>query len=132
MVSHKDILSIVQVLKKTTRIVKLYPFVVTIAYAITTFGYIFCDDDTAIFLYQVLYTSPLIVSFNIMLSRSLKLCKWHRLQCYLPMLPLVPVMIDYYICPLSRLVSTINAIVIVILYIASLINAYFVFVKPKQ
>lgn len=132
MVEHKDILAIVQVLRNTTRIVKLYPFVVTIAYIITIIGYMFCSDNVATFLDQALYTSPLVVLFNIMLSYSLKLCKWHRLECSLPIYPLIPLIIDKCIHPIGKIGAIVNCITILVLIIASLINAYFVFVKPKQ
>lgn len=131
MVESKDIIAIVNILRKVTRVVKIYPFVYAILYVFSMIGYILCDDTISIILDQLFYTSPIVVSCNIALSYSLKLCKWHRLQCLLPMLPLIPVVIDYCIFPLSRFVAITNATTIILLCISSLINAYFVFIHKN-
>lgn len=132
MVENRDIIAIVNILRKVTKVVKIYPFVYAILYVFSMVGYILCDDNISIILDQLFYTSPIVVSCNIALSYALKLCKWHRLQCLLPMFPLIPVVIDYYVFPLSRFVAITNATTIIILCILSLINAYFVFIKPKN
>ena len=131
MVERKDIIGIVNILRNVTLIVQIYPFVYAFLYILSMLGYIFCSDAIAVLLDQLFYTSPIVVSCNICLSYALKLCKWHRLQCYLPMFPLIPVVIDTYISPLSKLAAIINAITIIILCIASIVNAYFVFRRPK-
>lgn len=132
MVEHKDILAIVRILRKVTKIVKIYPFVYAVLYALCMIGYLVCDDFVSIMLDQLFYTSLIAVSCNIMLSYSLKLCKWHRLQCLLPIFPLIPLFVDYFIFPVSKLAFTINALTIIFLFTLSLINAYFVFIKPKN
>lgn len=132
MVENKDIIGIINILRKVTAIVKVYPFVYTLLYIVSMVGYVICNDSISIILDQLFYTSPIVVSCNIMLSYALKLCKWHRLQCWLPMFPLIPVVVDNYVCSLSKLVAITNVTTIIILFIASLINAYFVFIKPKQ
>ena len=132
MVEHKDILAIVRILRKVTKIVKIYPFVYAILYALCMIGYLVCDDFVSIMLDQLFYTSPIVVSCNILLSYSLKLCKWHRLQCLLPMIPLITLLVDVTIFPISKIASTINALTVILLFTLSLINAYFVFIKPKN
>lgn len=132
MVDNKDILALVRILRKVTKIVKIYPFVYAVLYALCMIGYLVCDDIVSVMLDQLFYTSPIVVSCNILLSYSLKLCKWHRLQCLLPMFPLIPLFVDYLVFPVSKLAFTINALTIMLLFILSLINAYFVFIKPKN
>jgi hypothetical protein len=132
MVEHKDILALISILRKVTKIVKIYPFVYAVLYALCMIGYLLCSDKVAIVLDQLFYTSPIVVSCNILLSYSLKLCKWHRLQCLLPMFPLIPLFVDYFIFPVSKLAFTINALTIILFFALSLINAYFVFIKPKN
>ena len=131
MVESKDIIAIIEIARKVTSVVKFSPFVFAIAYIITMICYIFCDDATATLLDQLCYTSPLVVIMNFRLSYSLKLCKWHRLECALPMFPLIPLVIDYYIYPISRFGAIVNGISILTLIILSLINAYFVFRRPR-
>ena len=132
MADNKDILALVRILRKVTTIVKIYPFVYAVLYALCMIGYLVCDDAVSVMLDQLFYTSPIVVSCNILLSYSLKLCKWHRLQCLLPMFPLIPLFVDYLILPVSKLAFTINALTIMLLFILSLVNAYFVFIKPKN
>ena len=132
MVENKDILAIVRILRKVTKIVKIYPFVYAVLYALCMIGYLICDDIVSVMLDQLFYTSPIVVSCNILLSYSLKLCKWHRLQCLLPMTPLITLAVDVTTYPISKIASTINALTIILLFTLSLINAYFVFIKPKN
>lgn len=131
MVESKDIIAIIEIARKVTSVVKFSPFVFAVAYIITMICYIFCDDATATLLDQLCYTSPLVVIMNFRLSYSLKLCKWHRLECALPMFPLIPLVIDYYIYPISRFGAVVNGISILTLIILSLVNAYFVFRRPR-
>ena len=130
MVDDKGILALIRILRKVTTIVKIYPFVYAVLYALCIIGYLVCDDIVSVMLDQLFYTSPIVVSCNILLSYSLKLCKWHRLQCLLSTFPLIPLFVDYLIFPVSKLAFTINALTIMLLFILSLVNAYFVFIKP--
>lgn len=132
MVESKDIIAIIEIARKVTSVVKFSPFVFAVAYIITMICYIFCDDATATLLDQLCYTSPLVVTMNFRLSYSLKLCKWHRLECALPMFPLIPLVIDYYIYPISKFGAIVNGTSILILIILSLVNAYFVFRRPRN
>lgn len=131
MVESKDIIAIIEIARKVTSVAKFSPFVFAVAYIITMICYIFCDDAMATLLDQLCYTSPLVVIMNFRLSYSLKLCKWHRLECALPMFPLIPLVIDYYIYPISRFGAIVNGISILTLIIISLVNAYFVFRRPR-
>ena len=60
------------------------------------------------------------------LSKAVKLCFWHRAQCFIMLLPLaIPV------CRIFVPGSVISVwVAISALLITSLVNAYFVFVKP--
>ena len=131
MVGNKDVLVIVNILRRVTTLVKLYPFAYTILYICCMLVYMFGSESLAILCDQMFYTSPFIILCAIGLSYSLKLCKWHRLQCSLPLLPLVPLAIDY-MWSISKFGAIINVATIIILLISSLINAYFVFIKPKR
>lgn len=132
MVDNKDILALVNILRKVTVIVKICPFIYAVLYALCMFGYLSMSESVATILDQLFYTSPIVVVNNLVLSRSLKLCKWHRLECILPIIPLLPLAIDSYIFPLNNIAVGVNTVIMVLLCIASIINAYFVFIKPKQ
>lgn len=130
--NNNDIIAIVKILRKVTKIVKIYPFIYAILYALCMIGYMIFSEQIAIVLDQLFYTSPIVVSCNICLSYALKLCKWHRMQCSLPLIAILPLFIDYYIYPLSNFAIAINTLLMIFLCIASLINAYFVFIKPSK
>ena len=67
MVDNKDILALVRILRKVTTIVKIYPFVYAVLYALCMIGYLVCDDIVSVVLDQLFYTSPIVVSCNILL-----------------------------------------------------------------
>ena len=131
MANDKDVIAIVSILRKVTKVVKIYPFVYAILYALCMFGYMIGSEGLSCALDQLFYTSPISILFALILSRSLKLCKWHKLECILPMIPLIHLAIDSYIIPLSNVSAIINVGTIIAICILSLINAYFVFIKPS-
>ena len=128
---NKDTIAIVAILRNVTLIVQLYPFVYTMLYALCMLGYMVGSEELSCTLDQLFYTSPFSVLFALILSRSLKLCKWHKFECILPMIPLIHLGIDTYIVSLSNVSAIINVATTIALCILSLINAYFVFRRPK-
>lgn len=131
MANNKDVIAIVAILRNVTLIVQLYPFAYTVLYVLCMVGYLVGSEELSCTLDQLFYTSPISILFALILSRSLKLCKWHKLECVLPMIPLIHLAIDSYIIPLSNVSAIINVGTIIVLCILSLINAYFVFIKPS-
>lgn len=119
-----------RIVQQVTVTVKLFPFVYsagliifwliapTLTYAVVT------TIDNFIFV------SAIMVLFLIRLSYCVKLCKWHRLQCALPLLPQVIAQIDEHFYELGLYASIVNYVIIAAIFILSLINAYFVFIKP--
>lgn len=132
MAENKDIIALVKILRRVTTIVKVYPFAYTLLYISCMLVYIFGTDNAATMCDQLFYTSPFMIMCAIGLSYSLKLCRWHRLECILPLLPCITVFIDTYVYQLSMICAYLNSILIIVLGIASLVNAYFVFIKPKR
>lgn len=78
----------------------------------------------------VIYLSLVMVLFLIRLSYCVKLCKWHRLQCTLPLLPQIVDKIDVYIYEFGTYLAIVNYAVFGLIGVLSLINAYFVFMRP--
>lgn len=129
--NSKDVVAIVTILRNVTLIVQIYPFVYTMLYALCMLGYLVGSEMLSCTLDQLFYTSPISVLFVLILSRSLKLCKWHKLECVLPMIPLIHLTVDTFLVSLSNVSAIVNVGTIIALCILSLINAYFVFRKPK-
>ena len=132
MIGQADILRIVKILRNATKVVKLMPFIYTIVYILCMVGYLLFSDEVATLLDMMFYVSPISIIFSLSLSRILKMCIWHRMECALPLLPTLLVFTDEFIKQFTVLYAYINVILISFLCIASLINAYFVFIKPKN
>lgn len=131
MVESKDIIAIVKILRRTTALVKWFPFIYTAIFIITMCAYYWISEDVANTLDTILYTSPMFMLFTLILSRILKLCKWHRLQCCLPLYPIILVGIDNYLIHINRVTTGFLIASVIALCVITLINAYFVFRKPK-
>ena len=127
-----NIAAVVSILRKTTRIVKIAPFVLVAMYMIAMIGYLFFSDVVAVTLDTLFYVSPLGVILLWMLSKALKMCNWHRLECALPLVPQVPIFFDDYINQFDYAGAAINICVVGLLFLLSLLNAYFVFIKPRN
>ena len=119
-----------RIVRSVTIIVKLFPFYYAaglllfwlIAPALSTTLVIEIDS--------LIVLSALMVLLLIRLSYCVKLCPWHRLQCALPLLPQLSARIDSYLCNLGTYTATVNTAIMALIFTISLINAYFVFIKP--
>lgn len=129
MEERHNIESIVSILRKSTRITKIAPFVFVAAYMIAMIGYMIFSESVAVALDTLFYVSPMVVILLWLLSRAFRLCNWHRLECVLPLVPQIPIFFDDYICQFDYAGAFVNISVIGILFFLSLVNAYFVFIK---
>lgn len=127
-----NIQAVVSILRKTTRTVKIAPFVLVTMYMLAMVGYMLFSDVVAVTLDTLFYVSPLVVILLWMLSRSLKMCNWHRFECVLPLVPQIPIFFDDYINQFDYAGAAVNICVVGLLFLFSLLNAYFVFIKPTH
>lgn len=127
-----NIAAVVSILKKTTRVVKIAPFALVTMYMFAMVGYMLFSDAVAVTLDTLFYVSPLVTILLWMLSKALKMCNWHRLECVLPLVPQLPIFFDDYINQFDYAGTAVNICVIGLLFLLSLINAYFVFIKPRN
>lgn len=127
-----NINAVVSILRKVTRIVKVAPFALVFMYMCAMIGYLFCSDTVAVTLDTLFYVSPLVVIFLWTLSKALKMCNWHRLECALPLIPQLPILVDDYINQFDYAGTIVNISVVGLLFLLSLLNAYFVFIKPQN
>lgn len=87
---------VVKVLKNTTLFVKLLPFINTFFVLVCNIAFFFVNDTTQSVLDLFLYVSPMYCASLLVLSKLLHFCIWHKIQCCLPTLPLVIVLIDNF------------------------------------
>lgn len=126
MTDEERIISVIDIARRATTTVKLLPFVYVLAYIVCAVAFFFVSDETQTVLDMLFYVSPLQIAFLLILSKVFKLCKWHKLECSLPLLSQVFVVIDTF-HPLDEWGAKINVAVIGAMCALSFVNAYFMF-----
>jgi hypothetical protein len=128
----RKILGAIQILRKVTKTVKIAPFVLAVLYMLSMIGYMVFSDTVATILDYLFYISPSTIVILLMLSKSTKMCVWHRLECVLPMVSMLPALFDDLIIEMTNVAAYINVSTVALIFLASLLNAYFVFIKPRN
>lgn len=131
-ISKEELGRIIGILRTATKVVKLIPFAYALLYIISILSYSMCSENVSIWVDMIFYVSPLSIIFLLILSRTLKLCKWHRLECVLPLMGFCAILINDLIIEFGKYGQLANYIIVITTFILSLINAYFVFIKPKN
>ena len=119
----------IQILRKATATVKVAPFAFALLYLVALVVYLLFNDTIATMTDLLFYVSPVAVFFNLRMSKIFKMCKWHRLECLLPLLPIVIVFVNDFGFIIPDIAVYVNWSVNLIIFLLSLINAYFVFIK---
>lgn len=131
-ISKEELGRIISILKTATKVVKLIPFAYALLYVVSILSYSICTENVSIWVDMIFYISPISIIFLLILSRTLKLCKWHRLECVLPLMGFCAVLINDFIIEFGKYGQLANYIIVITTFILSLINAYFVFIKPRN
>ena len=129
---ERKILGAIQILRRVTKTVKIAPFVLAVLYMLSMIGYMVFSDTIATIQDYLFYISPSTIVILLILSKSTKMCVWHRLECVLPMVSMLPALFDDLIIELTNVAAYINASTIALIFLLSLLNAYFVFIKPRN
>lgn len=124
-----DLEGLVKKLRYVTLAVQLMPFLYTVPYILSIVASYFLDYDSARIFDTLFYVSPVTVCAFLVLSRLLRLCRWHKTACVLPLLPQVVSFIDYYIIELTEIAAQVNIILFGSMAILLLVAAYNVFMK---
>lgn len=119
-----------RIVRKVTLTVKYFPFFYALGFLLFWLIAPSLSIEAITAIDGVIYVSLIFVLFLIRLSYCVKLCKWHRLQCSLPLFPQIVDKIDVYVYEFGVYLAIVNYIVFGVMAILSLINAYFVFIKP--
>ena len=128
--NNKDeILAMIGILRSVTRIVKVSPFLYVAFIIMCTPLYFFCEDSVTSVIDNLFYVSPIVMLLFIIMSYQLKFCKLYRLQCVFPFLPQGLGFVDAYVYELNEKTAYAVFITYVIIFLLSLLNTYFVFIK---
>ena len=129
---ERNILGAIQILRSVTRTIKIAPFVVAVFYMMSMVGYLMFSDTVATILDYLFYVSPSTIAILLILSKSTKMCFWHRLECVLPVVAILPALVDDFILRFTNSATIVNISTIGLMFFATLLNAYFVFIKPRN
>lgn len=124
-----DLAALIKKLRLVTSAVQLMPFVYTVLFIISLVVSFFASEDVVRIFDTLFYTSPIVVIAFLILSKLLRLCRWHRMACLLPLFPRVVSFVDYHIIELTEVLAQVNIILFATMAFLLLIAAYNIFIK---
>lgn len=119
-------------LRTITRTVQIISFVYTGVYILSLILYLFVSESVCCVLDTLFYTSPLIICLLLVESKILKLCRWHKIACILPLIPQIALLVDSFVVELSEVAVVVNIITSALMLILFVIAAYKVFIANGQ
>jgi hypothetical protein len=127
--SRADLKRLLDILRSVTTAVQILPFIYSSLYIAALIAYNYIPEDAQLAMDSLLYVSPICIIAFLMLSKTLRMCRWHRIACSIPAMPLIVNFFDYYVISFSEtFVYTFNY-VIALMCVLLLIAAYKVFIK---
>lgn len=125
---RKDkVLKAIRILRDVTVIVKIFPFLSSLLYIIFFLAQLMFQNDVVYEMESLFYISAFVVVLLIVLSYRLRLCKWHRIQCLLLLMPQVFSYIDMYVYEYGVHSAIIADIALTFILAVSVLNAYKMF-----
>lgn len=129
---RNKILSLLERMRSITLAVQVIPFVYTFLYIIVLILYLFASESVLQVLDSLLYVSPIVVIAFLVESRILKLCKWHKTACLLPLFPQISLCVDRFIYEFSSQQVVAHLLMLSAMAILLLVAAYKVFLSPRK
>lgn len=124
-----DLKGLVDTLRHVTTAVQVMPFIYVPFYIVVLIVYYFASDEVLRIVDMLFYVSPMTVFAFLVLSKLLRLCKWHRRAVALPLLPQIVNLLDYYVIDMSEIAVRVNFYIVISMAILLLIAAYNVFFR---
>ena len=126
-VRQDKVLKAIRILRDVTVIVKIFPFLSSLLYIIFFLAQLLFQNDVVYEMESLFYISAFVVVLLIVLSYRLRLCKWHRIQCLLLLMPQVFSYIDMYVYEYGVHSAIIADIALTFILAVSVLNAYKMF-----
>lgn len=120
---------IIKTLRYVTALVQLMPFVYSILFIVSLIVGLFAKDSIVTVFDMLFYVSPITIISFLLLSRLLKMCKWHKTACVLPLFPQAVTYFDYYIYQIPTSSLTIMIATIASMTTILIISAYKTFIR---
>ena len=93
---------LVALFRSLTRVAQILPFAYLLVFALYLFLERFIPEGALAVIDSVLYPSPAVTGLFLLMSRSLKLCAWHKAACLLPSATSVESYIDSYVITFTQ------------------------------
>lgn len=131
-VRQDKVLKAIRILRDVTVIVKIFPFLSSLLYIIFFLAQLLFQNDVVYEMESLFYISAFVVVLLIVLSYRLRLCKWHRIQCLLLLMPQVFSYIDMYVYEYGVHSAIIADIALAFILAVSVLNAYKMFRRSSS
>lgn len=95
--SSKRVTDLITILRRITLAVQVFPFIYTAIFIILFAAYSFCNGVMLDIIDYLSFVSPIVVVAHIVYSRMLKMCRWHRWACAIPLIPQSVDKFDLYV-----------------------------------
>lgn len=125
---QEGIKRLINTLRSATIVVQVLPFVLSSLFILDFLAYAILPDDALFLIDSAFYVSPVVIVALLVLSRTLHLCKWHKIACLIPLTPDIMNIIDL-VTPLTMFEAYAFNCSIVLMVALLLIAAYKVFLK---
>lgn len=126
---RSDLEFLVKTLRRTTTAVQILPFVYSALYVILLAAYQFIPELFQSTMDNLFYVSPVCMVAFLVLSKTLRLCKWHKTACIIPFIPQVVNFIDCHVLMLSENEAIVFNATLITMVALLLVTAYKVFFK---
>lgn len=95
--SYQRVTNLVTALRRITLAVKVFPFIYTALFIFLFTAYSIGEGVMLDIIDYLSFVSPIVVVAHLVYSRMLKMCKWHRAACAIPLIPQSVDLFDGYV-----------------------------------
>lgn len=118
---------LIEILRRITMAVQVFPFVYTVLFLFLFGAYSVSEGIVLDIIDYVSFVSPIVIVAHIAYSKMLKLCRWHRIACSLPLIPQAADLFDNYVYHFGHNAFVVVSITIMITIALFLVSIYKVF-----
>lgn len=118
---------LVSILRRITMAVQVFPFIYSALFVFLFGAYSATEGVWLDILDYASFVSPVVVIAHLIYSRMLKMCRWHRIACALPLLPQAVDQFDLYVFRLGHIAWIVVSATILVTIVLFLIAFYKVF-----
>lgn len=108
--------------------VQVFPFIYTVLFVFLFTAYSLGEGLLLDIIDYAVFVSPIVVLAHLAYSKLLKMCRWHRVACALPLIPQAVDLFDTYVYHIDHnawIVVTITIIITMILFLICIYKVFF-------